>query len=188
MVSGRNQKKIQTISGIVLLVVVVMLMSIYFLWISARDNMDPRSPVIVMFTPRDFQEESVVIENKNVYSEHGFRVEYGEGWTLSTTHSGEGDNEIFTVSFDKEDKRVLITVMPSTMESMIRESMSVDTEESITVSNITAQKMKGTRIKDGLSETVVILIQNDTLYSIRGSGVGFDEIISEFELLKDYPQ
>ena len=183
MVLGRNQKRVQAISGIVLLVVVVMLMGIYFLWITARDDMDPRSPVIVMFTPRDSQGEDLVIENKNVYSEHGFRIEYGEGWTLSTTRSGEGDNEIFTVSLDKEEERVLITVMPSTMESMIRESMSVDTEKSITVSNITAQRMEGTSTKDGSSETVVILIQNGTLYSIRGSGVGFNEIMSEFELL-----
>ena len=183
MVLGRNQKKIQTISGIVLLVVVVMLLGIYFLWIAARDDMDPRSPIIVMFTPRDSQEEVTVDEKKNVYSEHGFSVEYGKGWILSTTRSGEGDNEIFTASLDKEEERVLITVMPSTMESMIRESISVDAEESITVSNITAQKLEGTTIKDGSPETVVMLTQNGTLYSIRGSGVGFDEILSEFELL-----
>ncbi len=183
MVLWRNQKRIQTISGILLLVVVVMLMGVYFLWIAARDDMNPRSPVIVVFTPRDSQEGEVVIENKNVYSGHGFRVEYGEGWTLLTTHSGEVGNEIFTVSLDKEEERVLITVMPSTMESMIRESMSVDIEESITVSNITAQRIEGTSTKDGSPETMVILIQNGTLYSIRGSGIGFNEIVSEFELL-----
>lgn len=183
MVLGRNQKRIQTISGIVLLVIVVMLMGIYFLWITARDDMDPRSPVIVMFTPRDSQGEDSVIENKNVYSEHGFRVKYGEGWILSTTRSGEEDNEIFTVSLDKDKERVLITVMPSTMESMIRESMSVDTEKSVMVSNITAQKLEGTSTKDGSPETVIILTQNGSLYSIRGSGVGFNEIVSEFELL-----
>jgi len=183
MVLGRNQKRIQTISGIVLLVIVVMLISIYFLWIMARDDIDQKSAVIVMFTPRDSQEEDIATENKNVYSEHGFRVEYGEGWTLSTNRSGEGDNEIFTTSLDKEEERVLITVMPSTMEGMIREAMSVNTEESITLSNITAQRIEGTSTKDGSAETVVILTQNGTLYSIRGSGVGFNEIVSEFELL-----
>jgi len=183
MLPGRSQNKIQTISGVVLLVVVVMLIGIYFLWISARDDMNSTSPVIVMFSPRDSQEDAAIVENKNVYSEHGFRVEYGEGWTLSTTRAGEGSNEIFTVSLDKVEERVLITVMSSTMESMIRESISITGEESITINNITAQKLEGTSTKDGSPETLMVLTQNDTLYSIRGSGVGFDEIVSEFELL-----
>lgn len=124
-------------------------------------------------------------EQLTIYSseENGFEVSYTQDWDIATSSSGEGDSLISTVTLSADDEVVDIIVADQSMEGIIRNSISVDSETEVTVSGQSAQRLEGGDLKDGSPLTMIIIVSGGKIFSIKGSGTGPDSIVEHFILL-----
>lgn len=178
---GGNTTRNQVWSGIVLLIVVSLLIGIYFLWVSNEPVSSPDPTLVVMTKANtDVVSSDTFINYTN--EDYEFSVQYPDNWTVTTDSSGDGPDAIFSASLRGGSEGVIISVMPTSLEGVVRNSISVISEIEIDVNGTTAQKLIGTNAKDGSEYTVVLLEHNDKLYSISGGGQILDDVVSYFEI------
>lgn len=178
--SGEKSNKNEVWSGIVLLVVVATLLSVYFLWMSSQDP-EPDPPVVNLHSMAPVTDD--VLYKTYTSETGGFRVQYPQNWFVEETASGDDAESIYSVEFRGESEGVTISSMPLSLEGVVRNSISVTEEETITVNGVPAQQLTGTDVKDGSSYSVILLTNQDRIFSISGSGQMFDEIVNYFELI-----
>jgi len=182
-----GSKRIQTVSGIVLLIVVVMLIGVYYLWLVAREDEPVMNTTLVQVPQREAADTGAEAEaagQATLYSslEHGFGVEYPVGWDIETLQTGDGDSSISTVRFSGGDETVDIIITDQGMEGIIANSISIDAESEIAVSGQRARLLEGGNMKDGSPLNMVLLVNGDTLYAITGLGDSFNSIVEHFSL------
>ncbi|MCH7492864.1 hypothetical protein IID19_04760 [Patescibacteria group bacterium] len=181
MDGGNDLKKNQFWSGIVLVVVVIMLMGIYYLWVVSNIDEDYSSPpeIIINRSSEDSNPQLKTFQSED----YSFQIQYPGSWSVETNTSGEGADEIFSVGLSGDTEGVSISVMPESLEGIVRHSISITEETTIDLNGTSAQKLVGSNSKDGSIYTVVLVKYQEKIYSISGGGQMFDEIVNYFELL-----
>lgn len=181
MARGNDLKRNQFWSGLVLIVVVVMLISIYYLWVVSNVDQDFSDPPEIIFNRNT---ETSKIQLKIFQNEdYNFKIQYPGNWLVETNTSGEGADEIFSVGLAGDTEGVSISVMPESLEGIVRHSISITEETTIDLNGTPAQKLVGGNSKDGSVYTVVLVKYQGKIYSISGGGQMFDEVVNYFELL-----
>lgn len=177
MAGGKIQKS-QMWSSIVLLVIVATLIGVYVIWMNS--NTEDTHPVPIVSDTSQQQADAKVLYKTYTSTEHGFRVQYPENWFVEEDTTSA---EIFSVQFRDNDRGVTISEMPSSLEGIVKSSMSITEESYIEVSGQPATRLVGVNTKDGGSYVVILLMYGDRLYSISGSGQTVDDVVSYFELI-----
>ncbi len=175
-------RKSQIWSGLVLLMVVATLITIYVLWVSSTIEEEYDPPVVNDQTHRA-TDNSPVLYKTYTSEAHGFRVQYPTNWFAEETSSGEGSDEIFSVQLRDDKQGVTISDMPVSLEGVVRDSIAVTDEMTTEVDGQSATRLTGTDAKDGSSYTVMLIEHGDRLYTLSGSGQTFDDVVHYFELL-----
>ena len=116
-------------------------------------------------------------------SDYGFSIEYPADWQSETSSSGSGSSEIFSIGLSKNGQEVGLSVMSDEMEGLVRNSISVSKESILDIDGVMATKLEGGNVKDGSLVNLVIIKNKGRLYSFRGLGSDFDQIVSSFKLL-----
>ncbi|MFA5052379.1 MAG: PsbP-related protein [Patescibacteria group bacterium] len=122
---------------------------------------------------------------KYTNTEYTFSVEYPTGWDKVTSITGAGANKIFSIQLSdpvSPSINVSISVMAESFESQVRDSISISSEQSITVNGQSGQELTGGSAKDGSTVTIVMMIKDGLLYSVRGTGQEFENIVNSLEL------
>jgi len=164
-------------SGIIIFVLgLAVIIGAYFIFIVCQDESVNQNEKITVYA--NYKESSSVNQvNTKIYSntDYGFKVEYPEDWQVKTSHTGEGSNEISSVNLSSGDKNVDISIMADSFEGIVRNSISITKESKLEVN--------GGSAKDGSLVNMVIIKKQGQLYSIRGIGPDFEEILGSFEIL-----
>lgn len=174
-----RSKKMQVWSSVVLLVVVGFLLGAYFLWMAQRDDPDPA----ILTSPNVAQSEMDVMYKTFANEEYGFRVQYPQEWFVEESTSGTGSGSIYSVQLRGDSYGITISVMPETLESIVRNSISIQQETQIDVRGRTGTRLTGTDAHDGSPYSVVLIRRDETLFAISGGGQMFDEVVNYFELI-----
>lgn len=110
----------------------------------------------------------------------GFEVQYPSAWEKSEDSSGEEANAIRNITFTGTGEAVTITVVNTSFEGIIRESLSIEKETDITLDNIPAKRLDAGSERDGAPQTVVLVKRDTTLISLNGHGQAFEQLLSTF--------
>ncbi|PIS42418.1 MAG: hypothetical protein COT24_03540 [Candidatus Kerfeldbacteria bacterium CG08_land_8_20_14_0_20_40_16] len=176
-----DKNKKTGIPFIIFLVVVTAFLSYWFLKQKEEISQESELPGIV-----NLNQSQTVVNNSNSEiadstvpetdsfqnSDYHFKVTNTTGDEIKEIPSGN----IYTVYFN-EDK---ISVLDETSEGVIRNSVSLVTENEISVSGQTGARIKGESTKDG-SEVNLILVKNGGwLYQFQGSDSFLDRMIKDF--------
>ena len=171
-------------SGIVLIVVVGMLVAVYFLKLSYGPDLVNVNIEPLLVTPKSHakavEDVSLDTYESTVYN---FKVDYPKSWQVTISSIGEGETEIFSLSLENESNSVGISVMSDEMEGLVRNSISITSESEVEVNGTVAKKLEGGSLKDGSPFTMILIKEQDRLYSIEGTGQEFDQIVNYFQLL-----
>ena len=173
-------------SGIVLIVVVVMLIGIYFLRINSSYDLVPYTmDVNLVVYKSNVARAAEDVEKMTEYlnTDRNFKTKYLDNWTLKTEVTGDGENEIFAITFSNVDKLVSISVMSETMEGIVKNSINIDKETNIDINGEVAMRIDGGSSKDGADISMVLLKKDSKLYVLQGVGQEFDDIVSYFEII-----
>jgi len=172
-------------SGIIIFVLgLAVIIGAYFIFIVCQDESVNQNEKITVYA--NYKESSSVNQvNTKIYSntDYGFKVEYPEDWQVKTSHTGEGSNEISYVNLSSGDKNVDISIMADSFEGIVRNSISITKESKLEVNGLEAVRLEGGSAKDGSLVNMVIIKKQGQLYSIRGIGPDFEEILGSFEIL-----
>jgi hypothetical protein len=110
----------------------------------------------------------------------GFEVQYPSAWKKSEDVSGEGANAIRNITFTGSGEAVTITVVNTSFEGIIRESLSIEKETDVTLANIPAKRLDAGSERDGSPQTVVLVKRGTTLISLNGQGQAFEQMLTSF--------
>lgn len=184
VVIGRSQKY----WIVIFIVVVVLLLGLGLYTFLKNSNQQVDNKAIVILNSSSVNQSinssaTAAPSGKYENSDYNFSIEYPNSWQSQTSSTGSGNSEIFSIGFSKESQGVGISVMSDSMESLVRNSLAIEKESSIDINGLTATKLEGGSAKDGSLVNIVIIINNGQLYSIRGIGPEFDQIVSSFKLL-----
>ena len=181
---GRSQK--YWIVIFIVLVVLLLVLGLYTFLENSNQQVDNKAIAILNSSSVDQSINSSATDvplEKYENSDYNFSIEYLNSWQSQTSSSGSGNSKIFSVGFSKESQEVSISVMSDDMESLVRNSISIEKESPMDINGLTATKLEGGSAKDGSLVNIVIIINNGQLYSIRGIGPEFNQIVSSFKLL-----
>lgn len=187
---GNETKKRQLTSGLVLLVVVLMLVAVYYFWVASRapdDRLNTSPEILVNAQAANANQAAantaVASDEEYKNTDLQFIVRHPAGWTVETSRSGSGTEEIFFVGLVGKAERLNISVLSETMEGLVRNSLTIDSEKSLTIDGVPATKLIGKSLKDGSPYSVVLVKRAGRLYSISGTGSAFEQIQDNFQLL-----
>lgn len=110
----------------------------------------------------------------------GLSIRYPSDWKSSEDASGEGDNAIRNVTFTGTNDAVTITVVNTSFEGIIRESVSIQKETDITLNGMPATRLDAGSARDGSPKTVVLVKRDKTLISLNGHGEAFEQLLTTF--------
>ncbi len=130
------------------------------------------------------QNSGTVSQNYN-NSEYGFSLTYSAGWKRASSVTGSGKDKIYSLVLSdpaNPTSTVTISVMDDSLEGQVKNSISVTSEKNITVNGLSAQKLTGGSAKDGSPVTIVLLNKGASLFSLRGNGQDYENIVNSFEL------
>lgn len=116
---------------------------------------------------------------------YAFSLSYPVGWDTTTSTTGAGEEQIFSAQFSdpaSPASSISVSVMSDTLEGLVRNSIDISGEETITVHGVTGQRLSGGSAKDGSPVDIVILKKGGRLYSVRGTGQEFENIVNSLEL------
>lgn len=85
------------------------------------------------------------------------------------------NDEITNLDLDASNS---ISIMPQSYEGIVKNSISIQTEENIEVDGISGVKLTGGSAKDGSTVSLVIIKTNDQLYHFSGTEVFLDNLNS----------
>lgn len=100
--------------------------------------------------------------------EFPFRLQYPGGWTASRNASGAGENRIVNLAFKDGSDGVSVVIVDKALEGVVRESLSVTNETTVTMNGLSAQRLRGASAKDGSSLDLLIFTKDGTLYVLNG--------------------
>ncbi len=186
MLPKDNGKKAQTTSGIVLLIVVLLLMIVYYLWMVYRENDTDVEVAIITIPDRSVTvstEADMPTPELEKYRDdkYGFELSYTDDWSVESETTGSQTTEIHSITLSRDADSVTINIMDPDMEGLVRNSITSTTETTLTISGNNAIRLDGSSSKDGSSISVLLVKKSGSLYSIQGSGDGFDEIVNGFQ-------
>ncbi|MBI5037274.1 MAG: hypothetical protein HZC01_00995 [Candidatus Kerfeldbacteria bacterium] len=181
MNNGATQKN-QLWTSITLLVVVALLIGVYFIWASTLDE-DIYSPAQLLTNSAINPVPGEHLYKTYVNDELGFRIQYPQEWFVEVTSSGASTDNVYSVQFRGESEGAIISVMPPSLESVVRGSLTITSETTISVNGWSGQRLVATSASNGSEGYTVIIDAGEHLYVISGGGQTFDEIVDYFELL-----
>jgi len=126
--------------------------------------------------------EDVLFETY-INSDYGFSIEYPADWQYEASSTSSGSNEIFSLGLSYNKQAVGLSVMSDEMEGLLRNSISVEKESTLEINGVAATKLEGSSAKDGSLINIIIIKKENKLYSLRGIGSNFNEIVASFKLL-----
>jgi len=174
--------------AIFLLVILVLVAGAYYFWMSSEKKSE--SPAvnenIVINTNQNINLNTNQATLKNYKNtDYYFIVDYPSTWSMKTNVSSSDKNEIFTAAFTTAlDQRVSLSVMPEGLESAVRDSININTENDIKIDAVNGKKLDGTNTKDGSPVTIILVKLNNRLYSFNGQSNDINEIIKNFSFLR----
>lgn len=129
--------------------------------------------------------DAVLTEDRTTYrnSEFGFQLQHPSTWSMTADSSGAGEFAITNYVFSDGTVGVTLTVVPASLEGIIRESVSVTSEESLTLGGVPAEKLTGKQAKDGSNITLIIVKNSDTVFSFSGTPQLVSEIAQTFQFV-----
>jgi len=84
------------------------------------------------------------------------------GYEIERTSSGE----VVNLALGSQNN---ISVMPTSYNGIIRNSISIENEEAVTVAGVSGTKLTGGSAKDGSTISFIIVENNDQLYYFKGT-------------------
>lgn len=180
MTQGATQKN-QLWTSISLLVVVGLLIGVYFIWTASRDE-TIYSPALLLTNQQNSRSADQLFKTY-MNEDLGFRIQYPQDWFVEETKSGTTAEAISSVQFRGESEGTIVSIMPSTLESVVRGSLTITSESTISSNGWTGQRIVATSPSNGAESSTVIIAAGERLYVISGGGQMFDEIVDYFELL-----
>jgi len=172
--------------AIFLLVILIIVAGAYYFWISSEkksQEITGANESIVISTNNNKNLNTNVATLKNYKNtSYNFQLDHPSDWSVDETTTGEGENQIFTVSFAKDNKSVSVSIMAESMEGIVKNSININSEETITINNLKATKLEGGDAKDGSPVSIVLITKNSKLFIIKGNGQEFEELVDSFEL------
>lgn len=129
--------------------------------------------------------DTVLTEDRTTHtnSEFGFQLQHPSAWSMTADNSGTGEFAITNYVFSDGTVGVTLTVVPASLEGIIRESVSVTSEESLTVGGVPAEKLVGKQAKDGSNIALIIFKNSDTVFSFSGTPQLVSEIAQTFQFV-----
>lgn len=185
-------KKNNSLPSILLVVILTSVLG-YFVYISGQQLEEelpkPTDQLIIKPTtgsgggPIDedtnFNTNQSLVLDRQVESDN-FQIEYSSNWQLTESEAAGIKNYTFVVGSDQ----VGLSVMSDDMVGIVEDSLSVEEETIITISGVSARKLKGGDLKDGSLVYSIILTKDGLLYNFNGrDGDKIDEIIGNFTFI-----
>ncbi len=180
---GERKKNVQAWSGFILIIIVGMLIGIYCLRVSYGADLVDTNMEMNLLRPRGQTATEAKPLQLFVDTDRTFTFGYPGGCTATASTSGTAETAIYSVKLEGEGVDAALSVSNVSMEGLIRNSLSVERESEVTISGQPALKIEGSSLKDGSLQTLIILKSGETLYSWRGYGRLFENIVESFEIL-----
>ena len=183
MYNYANSKKSNFFSGLVLILVVSILVSVYFLRYTSEFNTATSAvDANLVVVPKTFAK---IVVQPELYTdvEYDFQLTKPSGWEAEVNKTGAGVNEIYSVilSSDISDKSVSISVMDTSLSGLVENSISISSQTELNLGNEVATRFVGSSLKDGSAVTMISVTFNGRLYSFKGVGTEFEEIVKSFK-------
>lgn len=192
LVKEKMTKKNNSLPSILLVVILTSVLG-YFVYISGQQLEEelpkPTDQLIINPTtgsgggPIDedtnFNTNQSFVLDQQVESDN-FQIAYSSNWQLTESEAAGIKNYTFVVGSDQ----VGLSVMSDDMVGIVEDSLSVEEETIITISGVSARKLKGGDLKDGSLVYSIILTKDGLLYNFNGrDGDKIDEIIGNFTFI-----
>lgn len=114
--------------------------------------------------------------------EFGFMLEFPRTWKTDVSENGEGENRIVNYTFGTGETGVTLVVLPTSLEGVIRETLSVVSEKEVTINGLAAKKITARSTKDGSPLSLIFFTKGDTLFDLNGPADLVEDIGSTFQL------
>ena len=118
-------------------------------------------------------------------AEFGFSLKYPETWKTDTNENGEGENRIVNYTFGADGRGVTLIVLPAAMEGLVRESISIVSENEATINGLAAKSITATSAKDGSPLSLIFFSKDDTLFDLNGPADLVASVGSTFQFIKE---
>ncbi|MFH1171848.1 MAG: PsbP-related protein [bacterium] len=116
-------------------------------------------------------------------TEFGFSLQYPATWEQTTNENGTGENRIVNFLFQNASTGVTLIVLPASMEGIVRESVSVVSETTVTINGIAATRISARTAKDGSPMGLLFFQKDAMLYDLNGPLDLVDDIGSTFHFI-----
>ncbi|MDD5040353.1 MAG: hypothetical protein PHY34_04360 [Patescibacteria group bacterium] len=181
MFQGGSTKKVQAVSGIVLLLVVSMLMTVYYLWLTSRDDGTDHGPVMVSRSSA----LSAIPEERGVYTDHeqGFVVRRSIEWDIDRQDAGTDSINIPATVFSNACGTVAIRVTEESKAAQLRQSISALRETPIQIDGVDGIMIEGTVAGGDAPLRLYLLNRGGRTYSLSGQGTCLETLVDSFEIL-----
>lgn len=128
----------------------------------------------VVVTNTADKDESNLNQNSNGTANSNVDVNVtATGFTLLKEANSSVNGDITSYTFTENN---VLNVMPAEMQSITVAETAVQTRESITVGEVTGERLTVSSAKDGSAQTVIQIVRNGQLYDFRGSAEFLDDL------------
>ena len=165
---------------IFLIVVLIIAAGAYYFWVTSEKESEVNEEVTVVINQNNNLNTNQVSFEIYKDTDYNFQLEYPADQEIEEISTGEGENKIFTVSFGDSAS---ISVTSTSMEGIVKNSISIDSEKEITIGGLKAARLEGGSLKDGSDVVMVLLNKDGKLYILQGYGQEFEQIVDSFSLL-----
>ena len=168
---------------IFLFVILALVAGGYYFWVTSEKKLEEETEMsegmvnVSQNINLNINQVSLETYNNNDYN---FQVQYPADWKIDETLVGEGDSEIFSVGIGESSS---LSVMSDSMEGIVRNSISINSEKEITLNGLKATRLEGGDLKDGSETSMVLVKKEGRLYVLKGYGQEFEQVVDSFSLL-----
>lgn len=180
-----QQKKSYWNLVIFLIIVLAIAAGLYYYWITAEKKSETNQNVVVYTNQNknlNLNVNNINKESLKTYknSDYNFQIQYPVSWEIKETSTGEGEDKIFSISLGDSAS---LSIMSDSMEGIVKNSISINSEKEMKINGLESTKLEGGSAKDGSLVNIILIKKEGKLYTLRGYGQEFEQMVDSFKLL-----
>lgn len=114
--------------------------------------------------------QSATVDSTTSYTdtEFGFFLKHPSGWKVERNSTGEGENRIVNIVMGDGSQGVTLVVVPLELEGIVRESISIISENEMTINDKQATRIHALTAKDGSPIDLLLFRSRGMLIDLNG--------------------